>query len=145
MWGGSSLPESHCAIFTTSRKVPVLAWVGVPAQPEALFLVAQEFRLWRHNTIWSTAMFGSIEHQHSSIHAHCSNDVGILRLVPRFVDLTWVINLLLDVHFDCRLFARRRVSITADFSSLFVVVMGVGCNVFGQLNVGNLKIVLRTI
>ncbi len=72
----------------------------IPAQPKPFALVPYQFRLGRNHALGDTAVLGSIEYKNSSARSHSSNNVGILRLVSRLINLAWMINFLLDDEFD---------------------------------------------
>lgn len=74
-------------------------------------------------------MLCAIEDQDSSIHAHGSDDVGVLRLVSCLVHLARMVYLLLDIHLDSSLFAIGRATIATYLSSLLVIIMWVGGDV----------------
>ena len=73
-------------------------------------------------------MLGTIKDQYFAIHTHGCDDVWVLWLVAGLVDLTWVINLLLDGHLDASSFAVC-VSITSDLLTVLIVLLGIGCGV----------------
>lgn len=81
--------------------------MGVPAQAKAFFGVTPELRLGIHSARWQTAVLGSIKNQYFAVNAHCRNNIWVLGLVSRFVDLSRVVNLLLDRHLNGRRLARR--------------------------------------
>lgn len=80
--------------------------MGVPAQPKAFFGVTPQFRLGVHSAGWQAAVFSSIENQYLAVNAHCCNNIWVLRLVSRFIDLSRVVDLLFDRHLDGRRLAR---------------------------------------
>ena len=100
--------------------------------------MAYQLSLWRNDTFRDAAVLCAIKHQNSSINAHCGNDVRILWLVSSLVNLSWMINLLLDVHFDGSLFSRAGVAVATNLSALFIVIMWVGCNVLWEFNICDL-------
>ena len=72
----------------------------------------------------SAWVFRSIPDYDPTICAHGGNDVGILWLIARLINLPLVVNLLHNVEFDLHwgwLF-RGTSSITADFFPLFIVI-----------------------
>ena len=104
--------------------------------------MAQKLGLWSYNTLRKAAVLGTIEDQYSSINAHCGYNIRILRLVSRLIDLSGVIYFLFNVHFDGSLFAGWRISITTNFSTIFIIVIGIGVDIFRDFDVGNLSVVL---
>lgn len=72
----------------------------IPAQSKPFALVSNELRLRSYNTLGDTAMLRAVEDENSSTRGHGSNNIWVLWLISRLVDLSWVINLLLNVHFD---------------------------------------------
>lgn len=78
----------------------------VPAQAKTFFGVTPQLRLGIHSAAWQAAVLSSIENQHLAVNAHCCNNIGVLRLVSRFVDLSRVVDLLLNCHLYGRRLAR---------------------------------------
>ena len=87
-------------------------------------------------------MLRTVKDQNPSSRSHCGNDVWILWLVSRLVDLSRVINLLLNVHFDCGLFPVGRVSIATNFASLLIIIVRIRGDVLRDLDVCDLEVVL---
>ena len=118
----------------------------VPTQSKTFLGMTNKFSLRIDNSFGHTAMLGAIEDQNSSVITHCRNDVGILWLVSRLVNFSWVIDFLLNVHLDRSLSATRgRVAITADFSCLLIVVAGVWGDILRKLDVCDLDVVLGVV
>ena len=139
----SSLPQDNSLVFTARRKAPSL--VGVPAQSKSFLLVPYKFGLWGHDALREAAVLGSVEDEDTPINAHGGYDVGVLGLVSGLVDLSRVIYLLLDVHLNRSLFARRGISISTDFAAIFVVGARVRGDVLWDLDVRDLQVVLRAV
>lgn len=81
--------------------------MGVPAQAKAFFGVAPQLRLGCHSAGWQAAVLSSVKNQYLAVDAHRCNNIWVLRLVSRFIDLSRVVDLLLDRHLDGRRLARR--------------------------------------
>jgi hypothetical protein len=66
-----------------------------------------------------------------------------LRLVPGLVDLALVIDFLLNVELDFHLRLLRTPAVATNFSPVFVIVFRICDSRIWQLNMGNLKVILR--
>ena len=119
--------------------------MGAPIQTKSLPLMADKLDLRVHYSGWHARMFCAIKDHDSCICTHGCYDVGILRLIASLVDLAFVINLLdnCKLHFRRRRLLSRTASISSDLFSFLIVVLGFWCGKVRQLNVGNLKIILR--
>jgi hypothetical protein len=81
----------------------------------------------------------AIEYENSAVHGECGNDIGILGLIACFVDFARVVDLLHNVEIE-RLFG---TSVAANLSSLFVELCQVGHTIVGNLDMGDLNVILR--
>lgn len=109
---------------------------------EPLFLVSDQLDLGIRGPGRGQAVLRPIKDQDPSIYRKSSDDVGILWLVSSLVDLSRVVNLLRDVEANGRRLARGGLaSVAADLASILVVVVGVGSNCLGDLDLGNLEVV----
>ena len=142
VWG-LALPEAHGLIFTTSRKRSYN--MRVPAQTDSFLLMANKLRLGTNDALWSTAVLASVENKDPRVYTHCGYNIWILRLIPGFVDLSRMIDLLLDCHLNLGLFTRGRISITANLPSVLVIVDLIRCNIFGEFDGSNLEIILSAV
>ena len=89
-------------------------------------------------------MFRSVPDHDSSISAHGSDDIGVLRLISSFVHLSLMVHLLHNVKFnfhDRRLLGRT-TSVAANLFTVLIIVCGVRSYRFGELYMSNLQIVL---
>lgn len=84
-------------------------------------------------------MLRSIKDEDFTIDAKRRKDVGVLRLISSLVHFTRVLNSLDNVALDGS--DITRLAITANLASLLIIIVGVGCHCFGDLNIGNLEIV----
>ena len=84
-------------------------------------------------------MLRSIKDEDFAIDAKCRKDVGVLRLISSLVHFTRVLNSLNNVALDGS--DITRLAIAADLASLLIIIVGVGRHCFGDLNIGDLKIV----
>lgn len=80
--------------------------MGVPAQAKAFFGVAPQLRLGGHSAGWQAAVLSSIKNQYFAVNAHRCDNIWVLGLVSRFVDLSRVVDLLFDRHLDSGRLAR---------------------------------------
>jgi len=78
-------------------------------------------------------MLGAIEDQCPTINTHGCNDIWILWLISGLVDLSRMINPLVDGHLDASSFSIR-VSITSNFFALLIVVVGIGGDIVWKLD-----------
>ena len=114
----------------------------VPAQPKTFLLMADQLDLWVRCARGHYAVLGSVEDQNLAVDSERRDDVGILRLVARLVDLARVVDLLGDVELDDgRLPRRALVAIAANLACRIVVVVGARNDRLGKLNLGNLEVV----
>lgn len=119
--------------------------MGIPAETKAFLLVPYQLGLRGDYTVGDTAVLGTIEYQNSPIVGHGGYDIWILGLVSGFVDLSWVIDPLFDVHLDSSLLAARRVAIATNLSATFIVVLDCWSDIFGQFDIGDLEVILSIV
>lgn len=87
------------------------------------------------------AVLCAVEYEDLAVDAKSRNDIGVLRLITRLVNLAGVVNLLHDVELDSGRLSIRRLGVTSDFPSLLVVVFGVRGHRLGDLDFGDLDVV----
>lgn len=116
--------------------------MGVPAQSKSLLLVTQELGLWGHDAFGEATMLGTVEDENSSIDTHSGYDIRVLGLVSSLVDLSRVVYLLLDMHFNRSLLVRCRITKATNLSGIFIKAVGVWADVLWDLNIRDLKVVL---
>lgn len=85
-------------------------------------------------------MLGSIKDQGPTINTHGCDNVWVLGLVSGLVNLSRVINLLVDGHFDASAFTVG-VAITSNFLAVLVVLIGIGRDVVWKLDACNFEVV----
>lgn len=116
--------------------------MGIPGQTKALLLMANKFDLRARCARRCQAVLGPVEDQDLAINSESGDDVGILRLVARLVDLARVVDLLGDVELDDGLLSRRCLAaIAADLATLLVVITGVRVGRLWKFYLRNLEIV----
>lgn len=86
-------------------------------------------------------VFCPVKDENFTVHAHCCDDVWVLRLVSSLVDFSWMIYLLHYGHFDRWRVARRRIAVATNFSSLIIVVSLIRGDILRKFNVSNLKVI----
>lgn len=89
-------------------------------------------------------VFCPIPDHNSPIRAHRCYDIWVLRLVPGFVDLSLMVDLLDNVklHFHISPLLSHAAAMTADFFPFFVIICYIRSDRFWKLNMSDLKIVL---
>lgn len=111
----------------------------IPAEPETLTLVAVELDLRVDLPLRLAGVLRAIEDEDLSIDTHSGENVRVLRLVPRLVDLAGVVNLLSDVELD--LGGIARLAIAANLAPLIVVVFRIRLGRLGNFHLGDLEVV----
>ena len=112
----------------------------VPAQTKPLGLVSMALELGVDLARRLAAVLGPVEDENASINTESGNQIRVLRLVARLVDLVRVVNLLDNVELDGR--HVLGLAVAADLAALLVVLVGVGGDVGGDLDLGDLDVVL---
>lgn len=84
-------------------------------------------------------MFCAVEDEDTAIHGKSRNNVWVLRLITCLVDLTRMLNLVDNVTLDGRHLAR--LAIPTDLAAILVVIVRVWRGCFGDLYIGDLKII----
>jgi hypothetical protein len=115
--------------------------VGIPGEPKAFSFMSNQFNL-RINFAqigWLQWVLCAIKDENLAVDTQCGNDVWVLRLVARLVHFARVLNLLDNVTLDGGRISRLAVS--ANFASLFIVVVRIRRKSFRDLNIGNLQVV----
>ena len=118
------------------------SFVGVPTQPETFGLVTEKLHLRVHRPCGHAWMLGAIPNHDSTIGAHRRNDVRILRLIPGLVDLAFMVNLLNNIKLDLHLGLLGPATVASNLALVLVVILRVGRIWIGELDVGNLEVVL---
>ena len=107
----------------------------VPAKTEAFLLMADQLdlRVWRARG--RQAVLGPVKDQDLSVDGKRRDDVGVLRLVARLVDLARVVDLLCDVELDDgRLPRRCLAAIAANLATLLDTVRIPERSLVGNMN-----------
>ena len=111
--------------------------MGVPVQSEALRLVTHQLNL-RIDLTKGCRLEGvlcPVKYQDFPVDAERSDNIGVLRLVSSLVHLSRVLDLLDNVA----LYGRNvSLSVATNLSSVIVIVVRVGSDSLGNLNVGDL-------
>ena len=112
--------------------------MGAPVEAKPFFRVPDQLHLRADLAGRFHGVPGSVKNSYLAIHTQGSNDVGVLGLVPRLVDLTFVVDLLdnLEIYLGV-VFG----DIATDLAPVVVEVGGVRLDVPGNLNFGNLEVV----
>ena len=121
--------------------------MGAPAQSKTFLGVAYEFHLRVNMTRGYAWMFCSIPNHNSPICAHCGDDVRVLRLVPSFVHLSLMVDLLHHVEFDLHdwcLFPSS-TSITSNLLPLLIVFIRIWRDRLWKLHVSYLQVILSLV
>lgn len=114
-----------------------------PAETKAFLCVPGQFNLWIDHAGWYALVLCSVENHHSAICTHSRNDVGILWLISRLVDLSLVIDLLYDVELDFNVISSALASSIATYlTSLFIKVFDIRVCRIWQLDMRNLQVVV---
>lgn len=117
--------------------------MGVPAKTKAFSFMAEELHLGVDSSGGQAGVFGAIPDHDTAIRAHRCDDIRVLWLIAGLVDLPFVINLLENVELDLHLGLLRASAVTTDLSPVFIIIFRVGNIRVGELDIGNLKVVLR--
>ena len=138
-----TIPEADGLILTPCCKMSSVMWA--PAQAIAFFLVAEEFNLRIHLPSRQAGVLCPVPYHHSTICAHRGNDIGILRLIPRLIDFSLVVDLLdnLEFDFNWRGLFGRPTSVATNLLALLIVICRVGRNGSWKLHVRYLQVILR--
>ena len=111
----------------------------VPTESEALIPMAVELDLRVDLALRLARMLRAVEDEDLAIDAHGRQDVRVLWLIPRLVDLARVVNLLGDVELD--LSSVASFTVAANLAPLIIVVLGAWCSRLRDLHLGDLHIV----
>jgi hypothetical protein len=134
---GLEVPQANSHVLA-SRGQGALN-VGIPAQTEALLLVAMKLDLGVDLAVGRVAVLGAIKDENPGVGGQCCDEVGVLRAVARLVHLLGVVDLLNNVPLHGSLV---NLAVAANLASLVIVVAGVGLDRLGDLDLGDLQVVL---
>lgn len=119
--------------------------VRVPAEPKPFSIMSQELHLGVDVARGQARVLRAIPDHDPPICAHCRDNVRVLWLVTRLVDLALVVNFLDNVEFDLHLRLLGTPTIASNFTFLLVVIIGIRGIGIGKLHMGNLEVIRRII
>lgn len=124
-------------VFSTGREMALVE--GAPAQRETLLLVADALGLELNSVaLGLQGVFCAVEDERPAVGAHGRDDVWVLGLVARLVDLAGVVDLLHNLEVE----GPFGVAVAADFIAVLADLGQFGGAEVGDLAVGDLEVVL---
>lgn len=111
----------------------------VPAQAVALLRVTYKLNLGVNIAVGLQRMFGTVENENPPIDAEGGNEVRVLRLVARLVDLTGMVNPLPNVESNRR--RAPRLPVASYLPPFLVEIIGAGFDRLWYFDLSYLKMI----